>query len=165
MNSAANGWWMNGRLYDFNDPDEMVFTGFPAADNLTRLISAIVGGTVFLDGDDLSSATGQGLAAQYLTHPAMNAVARLGKAFRPVEGNTGSSAPDLFVMQDAGATYLAVFNWGSSNETRTVDLARAGLSATKSYQVTDLWTGTTSSATGTLAVALDTHASKLLTLQ
>ena len=30
MNSASYGWWMNGKLYKFNDPDGMVFEGFSA---------------------------------------------------------------------------------------------------------------------------------------
>lgn len=63
LNSAAYGWWTNGRTYAFNDPDEMVFTGYPANDNMMRLISAAVSGTVFVDGDDLSSQT-EGIPAR-----------------------------------------------------------------------------------------------------
>jgi hypothetical protein len=165
LNSAGYGWWMNGRVYKYNDPDEMVFTGFSAADNMTRLLSAVVTGTVFLDGDDLSSSTGQGLAATMLTHPAINAVAELGRAFRPVEGNTGSAAPTLFVLEDAGIYYLAAFNFGSANETMSIDLSRAGLDGSKTYSVTDVWTGDLSSANGTLSVELDTDYGKLLKLR
>jgi hypothetical protein len=165
LESAAYGWWMSGRLYAFNDPDEMVFAGYPANDNVTRLLSAVISGTVFLDGDDLSTAAGQGLAAPLLTKPAINAVARLGKAFRPVEGNTGSASPDIFVLVDGSTSYLAAFNFGTAAETKAIDLSRAGLSATQTYQVTDLWSGATGAASGTLSVQLDTHYGKLLQLR
>ena len=59
LNSASYGWWMSDRLYEFNDPDGMVFEGFSPAANLTRLLSGVVAGTVFLSGDDLSQASGQ----------------------------------------------------------------------------------------------------------
>jgi alpha-galactosidase len=165
VNSAAYGWWESGSLYALNDPDAMLFDGFPASDNMTRLLSAVVSGTVFLNGDDLSGATGQGLARTYLTNPAIDAVARLGQAFRPVEGNTGSSAPDLFVLENQGTAYLAVFNFTTASANRTIDLARVGLDGTKTYSVTDLWTGSTSTAKGTATLQVDTHFAKLLAFE
>jgi alpha-galactosidase len=142
-----------------------VFEGFTAADNMTRLLSGVISGTVFLNGDDLTRPAAQALARAYLTNPRLNAVARLGKSFRPLEGNTGPKPVDVFVMQDGAATYLAVFNFGSGQVTRTVDLARAGLQANKTYAVTDLWSNATSTATGTLSVPLDPTFSKLFKLE
>ncbi len=165
LNSASYGWWMSGRMYPFNDPDEMVFTGYTASDNMTRLMSAVVSGTVFLDGDDLTQAPAQALARAYLTNDRINAVARLGKAFRPVEGNTGTNPSNVLVLENGGVTYLAVFNFGTSAVTTAVDLARAGLSGSQSYAVTDLWTGGTATAQGTLSVALDAEFGKLFALK
>ena len=85
LNSVSYGWWMNGKLYRYNDPDSMVFEGFTANDNMTRMISAVISGTVFLNGYDLTSSAAQALARTYLTNPLMNAVARLGRSFSPVE--------------------------------------------------------------------------------
>ena len=93
LNSAGYGWWMNGRLYTFNDPDILVFQGFTASENTARLLSGVVSGTVFLDGDDLTSDAGQAAAMANMTNPRLNAVAKLGKAFRPVNGNSDTSAP------------------------------------------------------------------------
>ena len=164
MNSASYGWWMSGRLYPFNDPDGMVFDGFTPSDNITRLVSAVVSGTVFLDGDDLTRPSAQALARAYLTNDRINAVARLGKAFRPVEGNTGTNPSNVLVLHDGSTYYLAVFNYGAAAVSQAVDLARAGL-PTATFAVTDLWSGATSTASGTLTVALDPESAKLLALK
>jgi hypothetical protein len=165
MNSASYGFWMSGRLYPFNDPDEMVFDGFTPSDNMTRLISAVVSGTVFLDGDDLTRASAQALARAYLTNGRINTVARLGKAFRPVEGNTGTNPSNVLVLFDGTTSYLAVFNYGTSAVTETIDLARAGLDKARTYAVSDLWSGAASTATGMLSVSLDAESAKLFALQ
>jgi hypothetical protein len=165
MNSASYGWWMNGRLYPFNDPDGMVFEGFAPNDNMTRLVSGVVSGTVFLNGDDLTRAPAQALARTYLTNDRMNAVARLGKAFRPVEGNTGTDPSDVLVLSAGGTHYLAIFNFGANAATKSVDLVRAGLDGSASYAVTDLWTGAASTASGTFGTTVDAHFARLFSLR
>ena len=132
LNSAAYGWWMNGRLYTLNDPDEVSLfdygSGSPygAAANKMRVLSVVITGTVFLSGDDLTRSDVQALAIDNLTRERVNAVARLGKAFRPVEAQRGTAAPELFVLADGSTTYLAFFNYGSGTVTHDIDLARAG---------------------------------------
>jgi hypothetical protein len=165
LNSVTYGFWMSGRLYAFNDPDEMVFEGFSAADNMTRLLSAVISGTVFLDGDDLTGAAGQALARTYLTNPRLNAVARRGLTFQPIEGNTGTAPASVFVLHDGTQHDLAVFNFTDAATTTTVDLARAGLDPARDYQAQDLWSGATQAARGALAVTLDAHFAKLFSLQ
>ena len=165
MNSASYGWWMSGRLYRFNDPYAIVLEGFTANDNMTRLLSAVVSGTIFLDGDDLTRAPAQALARTYLTNDRIDSVARLGKAFRPVEANTGTAPSDVLVLADGGTYYVAVFNFGSTAADKTVDLARAGLDATAEYAVTDLWTGAATTAQGTLTVTLEPGFARLFALR
>jgi hypothetical protein len=165
LNSATYGWWMSGRLYAFNDPDHMVFEGFGSSDNMMRLMSGVVSGTVFLNGDDLTTSTGQSLARTYLTNPRVLEVARLGRPFRPVEGNTGTGASDTFTLRDGGTTYVATFNFGGGRTTRSIDLARAGLDGGRTYGVLDVWTGETWTVRGTLKVGLDGHGARLLRLQ
>ena len=36
MNSAGYGWWLAGRLYNFNDPDQIVMEGFTSYENKSR---------------------------------------------------------------------------------------------------------------------------------
>ena len=165
MNSASYGWWMNGTIYRFNDPDEMVFEGFTPTDNMSRLVSGVVSGTVFLTGDDLTGAPAQALARAQLTNERMNAVARLGKAFRPVEGNTGTDPSNVLVLHEGGAHYIAVFNFGAGEATTPVDLPRAGLDGSVDYAVTDLWSGAVSNAKQTLAATVAAGSARLFSLR
>jgi alpha-galactosidase len=110
---------------------------------------------VFLDSDRLDSdPEAQSRASMLLTNPDINAVARRGKTFRPVEGNTGASAASVFVSNDGTKFYIAAFNWNNTTAaTLVVDLARTGLEA-GTYSVRDLWTGVKSTAQGTLGITL-----------
>ena len=165
MNSAGYGWWMNAKLYTFNDPDLLVFQGFTAADNRVRLASGVVSGTLMLDGDDLSSPDGQSAALANLMNPRLNAVARIGKAFRPLEAQSGASATDVLTMDNAGVHYIAAFNYSGSAAVKVVDLSRAGLNPQQTYSVVDLETGTQSTATGNLSISLQGTDAKVVALQ
>jgi hypothetical protein len=164
LNSASYGFWMSGRLYAYNDPDYSVLEGFSPAENMTRVIATAISGTVFLNGDDLTSGSAQALARTYLTNPRINAVARLGRAFRPVEGNTGVKPSELFTLSHGGSTYVALFNFSGKGVTHNVDLARLGLDAARTYSVTDLWSGQSWSVRGSLQVGLDKDFARLLRL-
>ena len=163
MQSVNYGWWLSGRLYQFNDPDMMQFAGATPNENQSRLISGVVSGTLFLNSDDLTSGTGQTLARTCLTNAAINSVARIGKTFRPVEGNTGTSATDVLVMQDGANWYLAAFNYTGVPTNRTIDLTRSGIPSATCGAL-DLWSGAISSVTGPLSVTLAAQQSKLFRL-
>ena len=163
MQSVSYGWWISGRLYQFNDPDMMEFAGVTANENQSRLISGAVSGTLFLNSDDLTSSTGQNLAMNCLTNAGINAVARIGQTFRPVEGNTGSSATDVLVMQNGTNWYVAVFNYTALATNKTVDFARAGIPLSTCGAL-DLWSGGLSAASGSLSVSLAAQQSKLFKL-
>ncbi|HEY4414156.1 MAG TPA: carbohydrate-binding protein [Verrucomicrobiae bacterium] len=163
MNSVAYGWWLND-LYAFNDPDIMVFgNGTDTNEAQSRLINGAVTG-VFLDGDDLTSSTGQAGAQKFLTNSAINTVARMGETFTPVEGNTGSSAANLFVRQDGATWCLAIFNYTASAANPTIDLNRAGLPAGRSFTATNLWDGSALVVSNTFSVSLNAKQSKLFRL-
>jgi predicted CxxxxCH...CXXCH cytochrome family protein len=147
MQAVTYGWWINGRLYQFSDPDLMKFSGATANENQSRFINCAIAGTVFLNSDDLASVSGQNLARTCLTNASINEVARAGVSFRPVEGNTGTNAADVFVRQDGSAWYIAAFNYTASGIAKNLNLPRLGLSGT--YAAKDLWAGTFSSVTGT----------------
>jgi alpha-galactosidase len=125
----------------------------------------VISGTVFLNGDDLTSSAAQTLARAYLTNPRMNAVARLGRSFRPVEGNTSYKPSDTFVLVDGQTTYLATFNFGSAAITRPIDLGRAGLDASRTYSATDLWSNQTTQVQGSMSVSLEPGFARLYRLQ
>jgi Alpha galactosidase C-terminal beta sandwich domain len=164
LQSVTYGWWLNNRLYQFNDPDNMKFAGASANENQSRLINCAISGTLFFNGDDLASAAGQTLATTCLTNAAINAIARAGIIFRPVEGNTGTNAADIFVRQDGSTWYVAIFNYNAAAANKTLNLPRLGLSGT--YTATDLWTSAKTSVTNTTwAVNLGAKQAKLFRLQ
>lgn len=149
LNSLTYGWWMNGTIYPFNDPDHMVlYNSFNHKDailyneGLSRYISAAITGTVFIDSDDFRIKEARSRAMEILACEEINAVAKRGIAFRPVEGNTKDAACDTFVSYEEGedALYLAVFNF-SSSETKAIqlDLERIGLDPAGKYEMYDLW--------------------------
>lgn len=162
MNSVSYGWWLDN-LYKFNDPDAMVFgNGADTNEAQSRLISGTVTG-LMLNGDDLTTASGRSAAQTYLANAAVDAVAQAGRTFTPVEGNTGNSAVSTFVRRDGTSWCLAVFNYSSSPENRSVNLSRAGLPA-GNYLATNLWDGTVSTVSTTLNVSLNAKQSKLFRL-
>jgi len=162
MNSVSYGWWLDN-LYQFNDPDIMVFgNGADTNEAQSRLISGAVTG-LFLDGDDLTTTSGQNGAQQFLTNPAINDVARVGQTFTTVEGNSGTAAENIFVRQDGTTWCIAVFNYTAGAVNKTVDLNRAGLPSGY-YVATNLWDGTTSIVTNSFNVSLNPKQSKLFRL-
>jgi hypothetical protein len=148
MQAVSYGWWINGRLYQYSDPDMMKFSGGTTNENQSRLINCAIAGTVFLNSDDLTSTSGQNLTMTCLTNAGINEVARAGVSFRPVEGNTGTNAADVFVRQDGGTWYVAVFNYTTSTVNKTLNLARLGISGT--YKAVDLWSGSSTTVSGTI---------------
>src|SRR5438046_444795 len=141
----------------------MKFSGGTANENQSRLINCAVAGTVFLNSDDLGSATGQDLARTCLTNANINEVARAGVSFRPVEGNTDTNAAEVFVRQDGSTWYVAVFNYTASSVNKGLNLGRLGISG--SYTAMDLWSGTLSGVNGpTWNVNLGARQAKLFRL-
>lgn len=163
LNSVTYGWWLDD-LYQFNDPDIMVFNGYGATtnENQSRLISGAVTG-VFLDGDDLTTSNGQKAAQTCLSKTAIDTVARAGKTFTPAEGNTGTSAANIFVRQDGSTWCIAVFNYSSGAANVTVNLSRVGLPSGP-YIATNLWDGTTASVSNSFNVSLNAKQAKLFQL-
>ena len=147
LNALTFGWWESGRLYRFNDPDHIALyrseiDGRPTtsfAEARSRYNAAAIAGTVMLLSDDFgpdsphaepSKARAWALANQ----PEINAVARIGRAFTPVELRDGDHA--VFTLQADDVWYVALFNFRSTPMTVCVDALRAGLPA--QGRVTDL---------------------------
>lgn len=149
LNSLTYGWWMNGTVYPFTDPDHIVlYNSFNHKEEilynegLSRYISAAIAGTLLIDSDDFRIKEARKRAVEMLACEEINAVAKRGIAFRPVEGNTKDAACDTFVSYDEeeDVWYLAVFNF-SSGDTKTMELKleRIGLDPSETYEMYDLW--------------------------
>ncbi len=163
MNAVSLGWWIGGRLYAFNDPDLMVFDNGPDPNEIqSRLINCAVAG-LYLNGSILTNAASISLAQHCLTNAAINAVARNGRSFRPVDGATGTGAATILVRQDGRSWNIAVFNYTASPTNVTVKLAAAAL-PDRVFIATNLWDGSTMTVSNSFAVSLNAKQAKLFQL-
>jgi hypothetical protein len=139
LNSQTYGWWQNGTIYRYTDPDYMTLNkGETFEGAQTQVNASVISGTVYLNSDDVNNMAAQNLMQELLTNPRVNELAVKGKAFRSVEGNTSSGASEIFALEDQGAYYLAVFNYSKEPADKIVDLDRAGIPVNSS--IVDLWT-------------------------
>ena len=165
LNSLNYGWWQNKRIYKCVDMDVMDL-GTSSIETARTVVNATaISGGLCLDGSDLINSSQLSLATNLLLNTGINGIARTGKAFRAVEGNTGTNASNAFVLINNGTNYVALFNYTTGTATVSVNLSRAGLSGTKNYAMKDLWTGATTSASNTLSATLSSSQSKIYLLQ
>lgn len=150
LNALACGWWLN-RVYDFLDPDHMVLEGFNEGENRARVTSAAITG-LMISGDDFSAASER--AKKYLTNEGIDQIARLPKFFRPVEGNAGTRAANLFAGWSGTYFCLAVFNYSQAPADFDIDLRRIGWDSDGPVIARELWTGTVTNALKNLSVHL-----------
>ncbi|QGQ94688.1 alpha-galactosidase [Paenibacillus psychroresistens] len=164
LNNLTYGWWQNGTIYSYTDPDHIKLTQDPM-EAQSRVTSAVIAGTVYLDGDDLRNPVSQVIAEANLTNSAVNEIARKGSAFRPLEGNSGIDSGDTFTLHDEKNDYIAVFNFQTSeSKSKTISLFRAGLKPDMAYSIVDLWSGRKFTATNLLTLNLAPKQSMLLKL-
>ena len=161
LNSLNYGWWMDDTIYSSIDADHIGLTNNEAFSK-TRYQSAVISGGMMLMSNLYSNREITDMTKKITQNKAVNDLARLGRAFRPVEGNTGQSAGQVFMLETQDAVYVAMFQYGKRlPETVKVELSRLGLDAGKSYQVTDLWDGGTFSVSDTLTKTLAAQSSVL----
>ena len=155
LNAQTYSWWTGGKLYQFNDPDHIVLQrSFCMLEDSTegearaRYTSAVIAGSVMLLSEDYSRPGAKERTLRIAGNPAVNAIARSGVVFRPVDAAGGSACP-VFTAEIHGETYAAVFSWKNREQTVAVSLERAGLPA-GTYE--DLWSGKrTDTAQGALS--------------
>lgn len=95
LNNLTYGWWQNGTIYHYTDPDYMTLEkGGSLNGAQSRVTAAAISGTVFLNSDNVSKPIAQQYMQTLLTNPRINELAAKGKAFRPIEGNTGTASTD-----------------------------------------------------------------------
>ncbi len=137
LNSVNYGWWQT-YVYNYIDADHVVFATEIAAANRARLVSALITGSL-ITGDDFSSnGPWTGMAKQLLQNQDLLYIARSGKAFMPVDGNTNDESNELFVRKIGDYLYLAVLNFGSKSKTFPLSLSRLGLKGT-SYKAIEVF--------------------------
>lgn len=173
LNSVTYGWWINDTIYRFNDPDHTVlyksFNEEPITQNeaLSRFNASVISGTVLLGGDDYRREEARERAKKFFTNEKVNAIARKGKSFRPIEGNTGDSAADTFYLHDPerDTLYIAVFNFDRDKTvTKEIDLERLGLDK-EVFEMEDLWSEKSMKVSHQIKIELKPSASTILKLK
>lgn len=163
LNSLSFSWWLD-RVYPYNDPDHLVLNGNSEGASRIRVTTGAMTGTMLL-GDNFSlkgsypgNQTVRDQAEKVVLNASINALAQLGRSFRPVEGNmpvnfsTGSGTYGVekaFMLDTDNALYLAVFNYDASKEaTETINLTRLGVNVANVKRIKELWTNTSVNPTG-----------------
>lgn len=92
LNSLSFSWWLD-RVYPYNDPDHLVLNGNSEGASRIRVTTGAMTGTMLL-GDNFSlkgsypgNQTVRDQAEKVVLNASINALAQLGRSFRPVEGN------------------------------------------------------------------------------
>jgi hypothetical protein len=149
LNSTTYGWWQD-KLYDYVDGDHIVFKSEAPGVNRARLVSSLVTGTL-ITGDDYSvPGNWHATAGKLLQNKDLLGLARAGRSFRPVEGNTGDKAGSFFIRQDSGHSYLAIVNYSDTVFHYTIDPVRWGIAR---KPLKELFSGTVLQ-TGMLTIAV-----------
>lgn len=146
LNSNTYGWWQT-HIYNYVDGDHIVFKNETIGANRARLTSGVINGTL-ITGDDYS-VTGQwsDRARILLQRQDILDIARHGKAFTPVEGNTEQSASEVFVNTIGEDYYVAIINYGDK-KTYDLSLERLGIPA-GDYSVKELFSDKSSRLSNT----------------
>jgi hypothetical protein len=150
LNSLTYGWWTSKNLY-ITDPDHVVLGekadqgARSVVEGKSRLLSAIISGGMILDSSRLADdPQGQELAEAVYNNRSWLSVAAEGKTFRPIEGDTGDKATNVFVRPSAHGVYVAVFNYDEkSPQTISVPVDRIDktLASMPSITVVDVASG------------------------
>jgi hypothetical protein len=140
LNALNFAWWTNHRLYTFNDPDHVslchsVVDGRGVTtenEARARYYSAAISGTVMMlsdnygpVGDDAIIRQARSRAEKIANCAAINEVAQLGQAFRPVYLCDGTTP--FYTLCHEGRRYAAVFNFENATKTLSFAAADGGL--------------------------------------
>lgn len=137
LNSVNYGWWQT-YVYNYIDADHVVFGMETEGSNKARLTSALITGTLITGDDYSANGPWQKAAKKWLQDEDLLKIARSGIAFMPLDGNTGDKANELFVRNNNGYLYVAIFNYSGSQKQFNVPLKRIGLNKV-SYSATELF--------------------------
>ncbi|WP_215224755.1 T9SS type A sorting domain-containing protein [Echinicola shivajiensis] len=139
LNSTTYGWWQS-EIYDFIDADHMVFGQASFGENKARFNSGIINGTL-ITGDDYSkSGPWTTTAVNLLQNQEVLDIAKDGRPFRPLEGDSHLGASEVFVKDMDGLNYVAIINYGGTSKNYNISLERLGI-PNGEYAVKDLYSG------------------------
>lgn len=134
LNALNFGWWTNGTLYSYNDPDHTVLChsmvdGRGLTDEnsaRSRYNASVISGTVMLLSDNFGPTGDEKVieksfkrAKLFANNEEINAIARIGKAFIPAY-LTGDTC-NIYFLEHKDNHYLALFNFAGEKRTVSVE--------------------------------------------
>ncbi|MDO4292449.1 MAG: hypothetical protein Q4C65_04365 [Eubacteriales bacterium] len=146
LNALNFAWWTNGRIYRYNDPDHVplyhaVIDGRGTVtenEAKSRYYAAAISGTVMMLSDNYGPSgkkeiieNARDRARRIANDEAVNRIARLGKAFVPVELRDGTTP--FYTLCLEGRFYAAVFNFSDQKAELSFEACRGGLPQTGSF--------------------------------
>lgn len=168
LNALNFGWWTNGTLYRYNDPDHLalyhsVIDGRDVtteAEARSRYLSGVISGTLMILSDnydpegnpDMTAAARQ-RTKELANNPELNELARFGRAFTPVE--LGSDTASCYTLCHEGRHFAALFNFSHHRRTVGFSPARGGIPVRG--RATELQTGAQILYDGSFEAAIGGH--------
>ena len=164
LNSTTYGWWQTF-VYNYIDADHIVLAKESEGVNRARVASGLINGT-FITGDDFS-VTDQwtARAKDYFQNQDLLDISRNGIAFKPLDGNTGTNANEIFVREIGNYTYVAAFKYGAGAKNYTIDLKRLGLTDGQNYRSKELFGGAVTVVNGSLNFTISGAGASIYRLQ
>ena len=160
MNALCGGWWTS-LLYQYNDPDHVVFIGTgdqltnTEGENRARFTNAAATGMVLVaDNFSTSNVSGRGVpslskkrAELVMTNSDVNEMADLGVSFRPLYGckeyqNSEDKAENFVYYRTDRYLYLVGVNYGTTKMSGQISLSDLDLSDDSFTEIKELWTNT-----------------------
>ena len=125
LNALTYSWWTNNTLYQFNDPDHTVLykslvdqrSSTSLNEARSRYNASIISGTVMLLSDDYSDINARNRALKFANNKHLNNLAKLNKAFKPLDITRTSN---IYYLNDKD-NYVAVFNFEDTEQTFSIN--------------------------------------------
>jgi alpha-galactosidase len=154
LNSVNYGWWQT-YVYKYIDADHIVFNNESEGANRARLASGLITGTLIMGDDYSMHGPWSERAKELLQNKEVLALAQNGVAFKPVYGNSGDTTNALFQQVIDGYLYIAVFNFTDKAEGYHIKLDRVGITPSKKYEATEIFSGKKINIEGLINVTLN----------
>lgn len=107
LNAVTYGFWQNKKVYEFTDPDHICFNG-NYAEAKSRLVSALVGGTLMLMSNDVENEDINKRILDLTSNNELLDIAREHITFVPIDESIDRDFASVFISENK--KYMTIFN-------------------------------------------------------
>jgi alpha-galactosidase len=137
LNGVTYGWWQT-YTYDYIDADHVVFGDESLEANKSRLLSAVITGTLLV-GDDYSiEGNWSKRAKDFLQNTELLDLVKNGVAFRPFDIDNERGVSRGFSRKIGNYLYVAIFNYDKETTQIDYSVEQLGLDLNKEYDITNI---------------------------